>query len=1162
MLRYLLLTLATVSFDSNADAQLQFDRRSRDEPEIVVEAGGRVGTCDALLWSADGQSLLAGGDDKVVRVWPYGPNGLNTERGKAQVLRWRAWREQRGGVKAVAISPDGKLVAVGGYGMKPSTVALIDRETGDTVALTWPRSRPGVDNFNTVHAAAFHPDGKRIGFATADGSLWFWTPQKLGIPEADGRPATAPKWAGKHSPMKNADGTIAEFNLPRLVYFSDANTLVSVAQSGEVLAADVTGALPEVPATTSKAKVLFNVNDGQKVAYGVYRAILSPDRQSLVIGSAGPQVLVRPLDGTPGSVIPLPTDSFPRSLALQAKTKVLAIGVGAALPADANKARFFAEGNDGILLHTLDGSKQQPILLTHRGPVEALAFHPTENRLAVAGGEADEVELLDLSKPQTPVSLIRGAGRKPWAVNLTENGRVFGIQTGRDAESRDPNRRGAGPWTRFDITRLSPTLDESQKWMNPITEADGWTIEPDANDRFTWHAVYKRGGIEKRFALPLDRSRDQAPTCFTFLPARGDKLTRVIVGHYYGASLFELLPVGVKRTRLYTGHGGEVLSVVAAKDQSWFLTGGADQTVAAWSLADWSSQPSLGASFVNKDGTIEVTAVDIGSPAWEAGLRTGDAFDLIAVGGKLVFDRRPMKKGVGEIDEAMKALSNPVPGVEVFLGWASRGNPQRRESLTTVRQRPMWKCFCAFNDKDRLTDWVLWMWQGSIYHTKSAHGDRLVGWHVNHPEPGGKPEFYQLQQYEKIFHKPAVIEKLVSTRDVAAAMIDARGENPVPITFGDYEPAPVRLAMKRSIAGPAGLDVNVSVKPRGSNPDLLPERVELWVNDHRYKVWPANDRKAMEEALTIPPAALRAGENQLAILTFNPAGGRAEDYRVITNPKGVDDTNLLGLAVGINDYSGHRKVSTRGARSFGDLSNAKTDANDLTSQLKQYHGVGKFYRSGDIALKIDADARRNKITTALSDIALKAKPDDLLIVFFAGHGDLLQPGGGESPTNGARGVVAGAGLFVFCLPDYAPEKASDTALSADELFNTLAKVNCRKIVLFDACHSGQAAEANLLRRFIPDGQGPFVIAACDQSELSYEDPKLGHGLFTYAVLEALGDSFRRADANSDGTVSTEELFEYVSARVPTLMKEIGKPSDTQNPICFPRTPPKFAVVKR
>ena len=138
MLRHILPAAFLALLPSAAFAQ-QTDRRARDEPEIVVEAGGRVGTADALLFSPDGRFLLAGGDDKVVRVWPHSAAGLDS---KGQTLRWRAWREQRGGIKAVAISPDGKRVALGGYGMKPSTVAIVDRETGEPLGLTWPRSRP------------------------------------------------------------------------------------------------------------------------------------------------------------------------------------------------------------------------------------------------------------------------------------------------------------------------------------------------------------------------------------------------------------------------------------------------------------------------------------------------------------------------------------------------------------------------------------------------------------------------------------------------------------------------------------------------------------------------------------------------------------------------------------------------------------------------------------------------------------------------------------------------------------------------------------------------------------------------------------------------------------------------------------------------------------
>jgi uncharacterized caspase-like protein len=78
-----------------------------------------------------------------------------------------------------------------------------------------------------------------------------------------------------------------------------------------------------------------------------------------------------------------------------------------------------------------------------------------------------------------------------------------------------------------------------------------------------------------------------------------------------------------------------------------------------------------------------------------------------------------------------------------------------------------------------------------------------------------------------------------------------------------------------------------------------------------------------------------------------------------------------------------------------------------------------------------------------------------------------------------------------------------------------------------------------------------VIAACDESEKSFEDDKLRHGMFTYAVLEALGTKFRAADRSIDGKLSAEELFSYVSERVPELMR-IYRPGNTQNPICLPQ----------
>lgn len=1147
MLRRLFALVAVAGLAPAAAGQ-QFDRRSRDEPEVVVEAGGRVGTCDVLRFTPDGNSLLAAGDDKVVRAWPYAAGRLDTDPGRATTLRWRAWREQRGGIKSVDVSPDGKRVVVGGYGMRPSTVAILDRETGDTLALTWPRSRPGIDSFNVVTAVAFDAAGTRVGFATLDGSLWVWDPVRLDKPDADGRPAVPPARIGRAAPP-----TDRPIDIPRLVHFRDANTLLAVFEWGRVVSA----AIPEKPSTepgdAPPAAPLFKVFDGlaDEFRHAVYRAELTADRTRLVIGCRGPAVLFRTLDGKDATTIALPAQHFARSIAVHPTTGQLAVGVGSgAALAKGPGPHFFAEANDEIWLFDKPATGAAPARkLRHTGRAEALAFHPTENRLAVAGGDADEVTLLDLADPEKPASVVRGAGRQPWAVNLSANGSVVGIQAARDAGSTDPNRRGAGPWARFDLTRLRPTADESQPWVGPASTADGWSVVP--GERRVWYAELSRPGQEPvRHRLTLDWARDQNPTCYTFIPAANGRPTRLLVGHYYGCTLFELTEKGAARTRLFTGHAGEVTSVVAAKDGDWFVSGGSDQTVAAWSLTDWKGQAALGAEFtLNADGAVEVAEVAAGAPGWEAGLVRGAVIDALAVNGTFVYDRRAGRKQLGTPEVALRELAAPQSGIELYFGIVPP-KQRRYESLTTVRQRPLWKWFPAFDAAGRMTDWVIWTWHGSYYHTRTASGDRLVGWHVNAPDPGDRPQFYQLQQFEKVFHRPDVIEKLIATRDASATLAAARGPNPTRPSFAQYEPAPVRVALRQSVVGPNGVGLNVTARPRGTNPDLLPERVELWVNDHRLKVWKGDATQPVNEPFVIPPGAFRAGENRVVAVTFNPLGGRSEDAQVVRNAAAAPPPNLIGLAVGINDYAGHRKA-VAGARGFGDLAAAKADARDFRDRLLSFAGPQRFFPAARVELRVDAAATRKTLTADLAALANGVKPDDLLVVFFAGHGDAPT---GAKPTD--------PGSFVFCCPDYSPTKPADTAVSAEELFQALAAVNCRKVVFLDACRAGRATEANVVRRLVPDGQGPIVIASCGPGEDSFEDAKVGHGLFTEAVLDALGRDFGKADYNTDGEITPGELFDYVSARLPVLLRSTGRKPDAQVPIMFPRQPPRFAFVQK
>jgi uncharacterized caspase-like protein len=54
--------------------------------------------------------------------------------------------------------------------------------------------------------------------------------------------------------------------------------------------------------------------------------------------------------------------------------------------------------------------------------------------------------------------------------------------------------------------------------------------------------------------------------------------------------------------------------------------------------------------------------------------------------------------------------------------------------------------------------------------------------------------------------------------------------------------------------------------------------------------------------------------------------------------------------------------------------------------------------------------------------------------------------------------------------------------------------------------------------------------------VALEVPSLGHGLFTYYVLEGLQG---KADRNGDGIVTVSELYEYVEDQVDTAARRAG-----------------------
>ena len=116
-------------------------------------------------------------------------------------------------------------------------------------------------------------------------------------------------------------------------------------------------------------------------------------------------------------------------------------------------------------------------------------------------------------------------------------------------------------------------------------------------------------------------------------------------------------------------------------------------------------------------------------------------------------------------------------------------------------------------------------------------------------------------------------------------------------------------------------------------------------------------------------------------------------------------------------------------------------------------------------------------------------------------------------------VIRYSNPHFLCPYDSIPSNPSNYYL--DTLLDTkLDSLNCDNIyTIIDACNSGG---------LIPEAQGSdrFIMTACRDGQVSYEDHSLRNGIFSYYLINSLDNA---NDQNSDGVISMEEIFSYVSS---------------------------------
>jgi hypothetical protein len=160
----------------------------------------------------------------------------------------------------------------------------------------------------------------------------------------------------------------------------------------------------------------------------------------------------------------------------------------------------------------------------------------------------------------------------------------------------------------------------------------------------------------------------------------------------------------------------------------------------------------------------------------------------------------------------------------------------------------------------------------------------------------------------------------------------------------------------------------------------------------------------------------------------------------------------------------------------------------------------------------------------LDAFASDGKRDDLLVVYFSGHGYLPK-----------------TGLYLLCGTTILTRCLATTAIPLSMVRSILENCATRtKILILDCCHSGAAASAVWGAKAALESPGSrldaetrdaasLVIAASERFSSARESPELGGGIMTSFLIEAL-QTPNGSDKDRDGRLSVADTMEWLRLR--------------------------------
>ncbi|MGQ0738332.1 MAG: caspase family protein [Bacteroidota bacterium] len=300
-------------------------------------------------------------------------------------------------------------------------------------------------------------------------------------------------------------------------------------------------------------------------------------------------------------------------------------------------------------------------------------------------------------------------------------------------------------------------------------------------------------------------------------------------------------------------------------------------------------------------------------------------------------------------------------------------------------------------------------------------------------------------------------------------------------------------------------------------------------------------------------------ENLVTVKAFTADNSISSRGAVVSSreeQKPATAPNLYAVMIGVSDYKGDELDLKYAAKDATDISNA---AGSAARKLLNTDGKEHVFMYNLTTAKERYQLpEKNAIRKLMEEIGKKATANDVLLIFFAGHGVMA----GEGDKKHFYFLTADASTLA------STAAVKEVGISTAELTEWMKPQNIKaqkRILIFDACNSGQAIKdfvkmggndqhylaarnddkSRLVKAIdkLNEKSGLFILSASASDQNAYEMGRYSQGLLTYSLLKAIK---QQPDILEDGKyLNISRWFSAAEKTVSEITRETGARQEPQ-----------------